>query len=77
MSDLPVSTSDVTQTVKIRLGEDGQSAKPPTTVMKNFDNIVQNHGNSKALHQKLGKDVRRFVGKKTNDVATGALFCCL
>ena len=59
MSELPISTSELTQPVKIRIGKDGRAANPPTTIMKNFDNNVQIHGDSKALHQKLTKDVRR------------------
>jgi hypothetical protein len=58
-TDLPISTSEVTQEVKIRLGKDGQAAIPPKTVMQNFDNVVAKYGNEKALFQKKnGKDVR-------------------
>jgi hypothetical protein len=59
-NDLPLSTSDITQEVQIRqlsaAGE--QAAIPPTTVMANFDKIVQSMGDKPALHQKVSASVR-------------------
>eukprot|EP00542_Grammatophora_oceanica_P011841 CAMPEP_0194049404 /NCGR_PEP_ID=MMETSP0009_2-20130614/30632_1 /TAXON_ID=210454 /ORGANISM="Grammatophora oceanica, Strain CCMP 410" /LENGTH=680 /DNA_ID=CAMNT_0038695557 /DNA_START=51 /DNA_END=2093 /DNA_ORIENTATION=+ len=52
-SSLPVSTSDVTQGVRLRLGEKGLAAEKPKTVMQNFDLIVKAHGDKPALHQKV------------------------
>jgi hypothetical protein len=58
MSDeLPLSTSNVKQEVKIRMGKDGQAANPARTVMQNFDDTVKNHGDKPALHQKVMKPV--------------------
>jgi hypothetical protein len=58
MSDeLPLSTSNVKQEVKIRMGKDGQAAIPARTVMQNFDEVVKNHGDKPALHQKVMKPV--------------------
>jgi hypothetical protein len=59
MSDLPISTADVSKEVKIRMGKDGQSAIPTTTVMKKFDAMVKKHGDKPALHQKVLKAVRQ------------------
>ena len=57
MTDLPISTADVTKEVKIRMGKKGQSAIPTTTVMKKFDAMVKKHGDKPALHQKVLKAV--------------------
>ena len=52
-SDLPYSTSDIKQEVKIRmLSESGQAALPPTTVMAFFDERVKEMGDKPALHYK-------------------------
>jgi hypothetical protein len=59
MTDLPISTADVTKEVKIRMGKKGQSAIPATTVMKKFDAMVKKHGDKPALHQKVLKAVRQ------------------
>ena len=57
--DLPLSTSDVTQEVQIRmLSASGQAAIPPTTVMQNFDERVKLLGGKPALHQKIIAKVR-------------------
>jgi long-chain-fatty-acid--CoA ligase ACSBG len=55
MTDLPISTADVSKEVKIRMGKEGQSALPPTTVMKKFDAVVKKHGDKPAFHQKVLK----------------------
>jgi len=55
MAELPISTADVSQEVKIRMGESGQAALPPTTVMIKFDSIVEKYGDQPALHQKVLK----------------------
>lgn len=52
MSDLPLSTSDLRQEIKIRMGAEGTAALPPKTVMQNFDEIVKSCGDKPALHQK-------------------------
>jgi hypothetical protein len=57
MTDLPISTADVSKEVKIRMGKEGQSAIPTTTVIKNFDAIVKKYGDKPALHQKVLKAV--------------------
>ncbi len=57
MADLPISTADVAKEVKIRMGKEGQSAIPTTTVIKNFDAIVKKYGDKPALHQKVLKAV--------------------
>jgi hypothetical protein len=59
MTDLPISTADVSKEVKIRMGKEGQSAIPATTVMKKFDAMVKKHGDKPALHQKVLKAVRK------------------
>jgi hypothetical protein len=61
MTDLPISTADVAKEVKIRMGKEGQSAIPTTTVIKNFDNIVKKYGDKPALHQKVLKAVRQRI----------------
>jgi hypothetical protein len=62
MTDLPISTADVSKEVKIRMGKEGQSALPPTTVMQNFDAVVKKHGDKPAFHQKVLKPVRKVHG---------------
>ena len=57
MSDAPISTSDVKQEVKIRMGEQGQAAIPTKTVMQTFDAIVERLGDEKAFFQKRPKEV--------------------
>jgi long-chain-fatty-acid--CoA ligase ACSBG len=52
MSELPLSTSDIRQQVKIRIGSDGLAALPPKTIMQSFDDIVKLAGDKSALHQK-------------------------
>lgn len=52
MSDLPLSTADVTQEVKVRKGDSGQEALAPKTVMAAFDAMVKKNGSKPALHQK-------------------------
>lgn len=60
--DLPLSTSDVTQEVQIRMLSDiGQAAIPPVTVMQHFDERVRLMGDKPALHQKIIAKVRAFV----------------
>jgi hypothetical protein len=61
MTDLPISTADVSKEVKIRMGKEGQSAIPTTTVMKKFDAMVKKHGDKPALHQKVLKAVRQRI----------------
>ena len=56
-SNLPISTADVTVEVNVRMGKEGQSAIPTTTVMKKFDAMVKKHGDKPALHQKVLKAV--------------------
>ena len=51
-SNLPISTANVTQAVKIRMGETGMSAVPARTIMDNFDEIVAKCGDQPALFQK-------------------------
>jgi hypothetical protein len=58
MTDLPLSTSDVKQEVKIRLGKEGQAALPPKTVLQCFDEIVERLGSEPALFQKRLIEVR-------------------
>jgi long-chain-fatty-acid--CoA ligase ACSBG len=48
---LPLSTSDIRQEVKIRMGSEGVAALPPKTVLQNFDEIVKTNGDKPALHQ--------------------------
>lgn len=50
--NVPISTSDVKVAVKIRMGSEGISALPPTTVMQSFGSICSEHGDRIALHQK-------------------------
>jgi hypothetical protein len=51
---LPLSTSDVTQPVQIRmLAATGLAALPPATVMQHFDERVELMGDKPALHQKI------------------------
>ena len=57
MAPLPLSTSDVKQEVRIRMGTEGQSAIPATTVMAGFDKTVAKMGDKPALHQKDMKTV--------------------
>ncbi|GKY95050.1 decanoate-CoA ligase [Mayamaea pseudoterrestris] len=57
MSDeLPLSTSDIRQEVKIRLGMNGIAALPPKTIMQSFDATVKLNGDKPALHQKKVTD---------------------
>lgn len=58
-SNLPISTADVTVEVNVRMGKEGQSAIPTTTVMKKFDAMVKKHGDKPALHQKVLKAVSK------------------
>jgi hypothetical protein len=58
MSVLTLSTSNVTQEVKVRMGREGHSAIPATTVMQNWDTIVKKHGGKPALYQKVIQPVR-------------------
>lgn len=58
MSELPFSTSNIDQEVKVRLGEEGQEAIPPKTVMQLFDVIVERLGDHQALFQKRPAPVR-------------------
>ena len=51
-SNLPISTANVTQAVKIRMGEKGMSAIPARTIMNSFDEIVAKCGDQPALFQK-------------------------
>jgi len=58
---LPVSTSDVTQEVRIVKGLGGPSKRgdaEPKTIMENFDKAVSKFGNKPALHQKRIHPVR-------------------
>lgn len=50
---LPLSTADVAQEVRIRLGSSGQAAIPTATVMQHFDERVRLMGDQPALHQKI------------------------
>jgi hypothetical protein len=61
MTDLPISSADVCKEVKIRMGTEGQSSIPATTVMKKFDAMVKKHGDKPALHQKVLKAVRQRI----------------
>ena len=54
--NLPISTSDVKQEVRIRMGKDGQSAISTKTVMLSFDDIVKSKGSKPALYQKAVVD---------------------
>lgn len=71
MSELPLSTSDVNQEVKIRLGE-GQAGLPPKTVMACFDEIVERIGDRPALNQKKPVEVRNVV-RISDVVSTGCV----
>ena len=48
----PISTSDKTTPVRIRMGE-GMAALEPKTVIQSFDGICAKMGDSPALHQKV------------------------
>jgi len=50
--DLPISTANVTEEVKIRRTAEGRGAAEPKTVMQNWDNICQRLGDHPALYQK-------------------------
>lgn len=50
--DLPYTTSDKTQPVKIRSG-DGMAGLEPKTVLQAFDDICKKYGDKPALHQKV------------------------
>ena len=52
-NNLPISTANVTQAVKTRMGEKGMSAIPARTIMDNFDEIVAKCGDQPALFQKV------------------------
>jgi hypothetical protein len=73
MTDLPISTADVSKEVKIRMGKDGQSAIPTTTVMKQFDKMVKKHGDKPALHQKVLKAVRQRIKNYLYSIIAGLI----
>jgi hypothetical protein len=58
LPSLPISTADVTEAVKIRMGTKGMSAIPAMTIMDNFNEIVQRCGDKPALYQKVLNEVR-------------------
>lgn len=51
--ELPLFTSNISQEVKIRMGEAGQASLPPKTVMHSFDSVCSRFGELPALHQKI------------------------
>ena len=57
---LPISTSEVTQEVQVRMGTSGQAAIPAKTIMENFDHVVKIHGDENALYQKVSKNVSDY-----------------
>jgi hypothetical protein len=57
MSSLPLSTSEASQEVAIRMGNEGIASLPPKTVMQNFDAQVTKNGNRTALYHKRPKQV--------------------
>jgi hypothetical protein len=59
---LPLSTSDPTQPVKIRMGTTGVAALPPRTVMQYWDRICSKYGDKPALFQKRPGPAVRFQG---------------
>ena len=63
MSSLPLSTSEVSQEVQVRMGKTGLASEKPMTVLQNFDAVVAKHGDKPALYQK-----RPAVGQKASDV---------
>lgn len=71
MSDLPLYTSDIRQTVKIRMGP-GQASIPPMRVFDAFDRVVQKYGNEEALFQKrpievsLNEDIEALDNESTS-----------
>jgi long-chain-fatty-acid--CoA ligase ACSBG len=64
MSSLPLSTSEASQEVAIRMGNEGIASLPPKTVMQNFDAQVTKNGNRTALYHKRPKQ-----GQDVADVA--------
>ena len=50
--DLPYSTSEKNQPVRIRFGK-GHGAAEPVTILQRFDNVVSKFGDKPALHQKV------------------------
>jgi hypothetical protein len=54
MTSLPLTTSDVTQEVAIRMGEQKTLAGlPSTTILDNWKAIAAKCGDNPALHQKI------------------------
>ena len=54
-ASLPVSTSELTQSVQIRSSTQEQGQLIPKTIMEHFNTTVERHGNSPALHFKANK----------------------
>jgi long-subunit acyl-CoA synthetase (AMP-forming) len=52
-TELPFSTAELNEEVKVRLGSQGVSAYEPKTVMQHFDATVLQNGDKPALHQKI------------------------
>ena len=58
---LPLSTADVKQQVRIRMGKEGLAARPTETVFQVFNATVERIPNAPALHQKRPKSVRAIT----------------
>ena len=57
-SSLPFSTSEKSDAVRIRMGDEGtMEGIAPKTMVKQFDDIVAKYGDKPALHQKVLKEV--------------------
>ena len=61
MTDLLISTSDLTQEVAIRKAKGKIGELPAVTVMQNFNGVVEKYGDKPALHQKVITKASRFV----------------
>lgn len=51
-NNLPLSTTDLQEEVKIRMGTSGAAALPPKTVLQVFQATVEKLGDAPALYQK-------------------------
>lgn len=65
-NELPLSTSDAKQPVKIRLGKDGLAAIEPKTVMQTWNETVVRLGDHPALYQKRPAKVSMRDDRLTN-----------
>ena len=66
MSSLPLSTSDASQEVKIRMAKEGLGAAPVKTVMESFDEVVAKHGSKPALYHKRPEKVRNNLNLRSS-----------